>query len=139
MDLITDRTQDDVLSGNEKGYYSYSDLNRVESAVSELAIIAKEIGVKKEFETKTDWGIPGVFSDSQWPTKQQMQRYISNIRELCGAVEAAANLPSSMDKLTWDGANQIELALFVAFDRIPRIVQALKYSGEIFSEEESGL
>ena len=55
------------------------------------------------------------------------------------AVEAAADLPSSMDKLNWDGANRIEEALTVAFDRVDRVIRSLRYSGETFAEEESFL
>lgn len=128
MEFITNRTK--------KDYYGYSDLNRVENAVAELAIIAKGLGVKKQFETKTDWGVPGLFSASEWPAKQQMQRYLNNVYELCSAVEAATYLPSSMEKLTWDGANRIEEALSLAFARIEKIIQALRYSGEIYAETE---
>ena len=139
MQLITDRTKNDVLLKTEKGYYSYSDLNRVESAVADLAVIAQGLGVTKQFETKTDWGVPGLFSAAAWPTKQQMQRYLNNVHELCGAVEAAADLPSSMDRLTFNGANQIEEALSLAFERMDKIIRSLRYSGEIFAEKESYL
>ena len=37
MQFITDRTHADVLLGNEKGIYSYEDLNRVERAVAQLS------------------------------------------------------------------------------------------------------
>ena len=41
MNLITDRTLEDVLLGTEKGHYGEADLNRVEYAVAELYELAK--------------------------------------------------------------------------------------------------
>ena len=43
MNLITDRTLSDVLLGNSKGIYSYTDLNRVEQAVLLLAQMAEKL------------------------------------------------------------------------------------------------
>lgn len=139
MELVTDRTKSDVLLGTEKGKYSAADLNRVESAVEELAVLAKKLGVNKQFEVKTDWGLPGEFSASQWPTKKQMARYLNNVWQLCNAVDLAANLPGSMEGLTWDGANQIEQALLLVYERIQNILKIFRYSGEFFAGEENYL
>lgn len=139
IEFITDRTKSDVLLGTEKGRYSISDLNRVESAVAELSVLAKNLGVNKQFDVKTDWSMPGEFSAAQWPTKKQMTRYLNNVQFLCEAVELAVSLPSSMENLTWDGANQIEQALLSVYERIQRIIKIFRYSGEIFAGEESYL
>lgn len=113
MNLITDRTKSDVLLGTEKGRYTFSDLNRVESAVAELA---PYFGLK--LETKTDWGTPGVFSESQWPTESQMMRYKMNVAYLCHQLPSFPLLPTSMDNLNWEGANQIERALQMVADYV---------------------
>lgn len=139
IDLITDRTEADVLLGTDKGSYCASDLNRVEKAVEELCTNAKALGVTFDPEIKTDWGRPGEFSASEWPTNQQMTRYLSNVSQLCEKVEIAANLPSSMEKLNWKGANQIEEALNLVYTRIQNVIQTLRYSGEFYSGEEYGL
>ncbi|MBR4290669.1 MAG: hypothetical protein IKT52_08530 [Oscillospiraceae bacterium] len=139
MDLIFDRTKTDVLLGTEKGSYGAADLNRVERAVAELAELAKAVGLTKQFGIKTDWGLPGVFDSSLWPTKEQMARYLNNVIDLCDAVELKAQLPSSMEHLTWEGANQIEQSLTLVYERIQRIVKIFRYSGEIFAGEENGL
>ena len=137
MQLVTDRTLSDVVQGNAKGQYSAADLNRVEQAVAELADIAKAIGVQHGFVVKLDWGLPGAFSADQWPTATQMRRYLDNVYRLCQAVELAAELPGSMEKLTWEGANQIEKALELVYTRIQSILQAIRYSGELFAGEEN--
>ncbi len=139
MEFVTDRTKSDVLLGAEKGMYGVADLNRVECAVAELYALAKRLGISRQIEVKTDWGFPGEFSAAQWPTKKQMSRYINNVQVLCEAVELAANLPTSMEHLTWNGANQIEKALSLVYERIQRIPKTFRYSGEIFAGEENYL
>ena len=135
MNLITDRTKADVLLRTQKGCYGPADFNRVEQTVAELyaAIGALDVPVK------TDWGFPGVFSAAHWPTAAQMQRYLANVSNLCRKAEIDADLPASMENLTWQGANQIEKALEMVYDRIQAIVQAFQYSGEMFAGEENDL
>lgn len=43
MNLITDRTYEDVAQGNSKGYYNASDLLRVENAAYELAELYRNL------------------------------------------------------------------------------------------------
>lgn len=129
--LITDRTGADVEARNEKGVYRAEDLNRVESAVEEIAAglrglenrlrdYAQAAGVlwsqdfEVEFEpqelnlkVKTDWRM-----DDLWPGKPQMRRYLQNVAALCGILEVDSQaLPGSMELLTWEGANEIERLL----------------------------
>ena len=139
MEFITDRTKSDVLLGTEKGRYSVSDLNRVETAVAELSVLAKNLGVNRQFDVKTNWDLPGSFSAAAWPTKKQMARYLNNVQSLCEAVELSASLPLSMEHLTWDGANQIEVALSLVYERIQRVLKIFRYSGEFFAGEENYL
>ena len=105
MNLITDRTYADVLLGTEKGSYGPADLNRVEQAVAELCAIARALDLPGTWKIKTDWANHGEFSLDRWPTRSQMTRYLSNVHSLCVAVELAAELPASMEHLTWEGAN----------------------------------
>ncbi len=139
MQLITDRTQADVLLGTEKGRYGVADLNRVEQAVAELYDIAKALDASGISRIKTDWAHGAAFSPDQWPTRSQMDRYLSNIVRLCDAAAVAAELPRSMEKLTWEGANQIEAALLAAYDRTLEMIQTFRFSGEIFAGEENRL
>lgn len=139
MKLITDRTQADVLLGTEKGRYSAEDLNRVEQAVAELCTIAKGLDVSGITQIKTDWPHCGAFAPDRWPTQSQMARYLGNIHRLCEAVEVTAELPRSMEDLTWEGANQMEQALLLTYTRIQNILQIFRYSGEIFAGEENEL
>lgn len=86
-----------------KGAYNYSDLNRVERAVAEISG-RFNLGLV----TKTDW--------TAWdkPTEADMSRYLGNIVSLRSRLangERDFPLPSSMNNLTYEYANNIELIL----------------------------
>ena len=135
MQFITDRTQEDVLLKNQKGRYTYRDLNRVEQAVKELSLQAAALDCPV-LSTKTDWGLPGDFSKDTWPTESQMERFLGNVQSLCSCVLLAAELPFTMQELTWEGANNIEKALEQVQQRIAAAKTAFQYSGELFAGEE---
>lgn len=116
--------------GGLKGAYNAVDLNRVETAVgvlaetlmalpAEIKDYAESFGVAWDaffelpydpehfaVETKTDWAMTDI------PSAKELERYLLNVTTLRGALEYATDdLPSSMDGLTWSGANAIEKAL----------------------------
>lgn len=128
MDLITDR--------GPAAVYEYTDLNRVESAVAEIAAMFPQLGITAEIHAKTDWGLPGDFTSNSWPVAGQMARYLSNIEKIKTLFPNSVILPETMDALTWTGANNIEKVLQIAFERIGGIQNAYRYSGELFAGEE---
>lgn len=87
-----------------KGAYNYSDLNRVERAVEE---ISERMGLG--LTTKTYWTMWDI------PTASDMTRYISNIKAIANAIGSTMVLPESMDKLTYEAANDIEKILLEAY------------------------
>lgn len=139
MMLVTDRTEADVLLGNEKGHYGYADLNRVEQAVAQLCTLAEKLDVHPTLAVKSDWGLPGAFDADTWPTQKQMLRYLDNVHALCDSLSLALLLPDTMENLTWRDANDIERALECADVRIRSVLEAYKYGGEIFAGEENCL
>lgn len=136
MEFIVDRTEADALLGNPKGRYTYQDLNRVESAVAELCLLAEKLDVHITLQTKTDWATPGVFSVNTWPTQSQMRRYLQNVHALCDALDIKQPLPTSMEKLNWESANAIEKALAMTLERVQGIINTYQYSGELIAGEE---
>lgn len=136
MDLITDRTETDAVMGTEKGVYSYTDLNRVETAAAEIAREITALGFAMQLQTQTDWKLPGDFTKESWPTESQMRRYLQNITDIKRVFVISTQIPDSMDKLDWRGANAIEQVLQTAFGRITGIKQSYRYSGEIYAGEE---
>ncbi len=90
-----------------KGAYNYSDLNRVERAVAELSD-----KLNLNLVTKTDWRMWDV------PTVSDMDRFlrnISTIRVACG--EQNITLPTSMRKLLYNDANNIEKILLAGSEK----------------------
>lgn len=130
--LVTDRTQADVKARNAKGTYNASDLNRVGDAVHYLAGLFKDLGYSVPVEPKRDWG------ESNWPTPSIMARYLQDVSTLRGLVEQLETtpaVPSSMEKLTYVSANDIEKILLDVHDAIQRIMDSMFYSAEICSGE----
>ena len=112
MEFITDRCPADLEQGTPKGSYGPADLNRVEENAEQLWGEILAMGEACPVLTfKTDWSLCAAFSREEWPVKSQMDRYLGNIRTLCGAYGLAPELPPSMEQLTWEGANQLEAAL----------------------------
>lgn len=87
-----------------KGAYNYSDLNRVERAVSE---ISEAVGLN--LSTRTTWTMWDV------PHASDMARYLSNIERIREHFAIDIQAPTSMSNLTYVGANNIELILQAAY------------------------
>lgn len=143
LNLITDRTQADAdrvkklatkgwtgmseaerseWSAGMKGAYNYTDLNRVETAVAELA---PAMGVT--VTVKTDWTAVDV------PRAADMERYLGNLRALRaknGGISAVV-LPDSMAGLTWQMANNIEQFLL----DVEAFLGTHYHAGELFCGE----
>ena len=119
---ITDRTQSDVDRVKEitakartgtwtkaeqsewlagmKGALSYTDFNRIESGIQELASI-----VGASVSVRTDWTVDGYMKVSD------ATRWLSNInaiRAKCSGSSSLADTPGSMDRLNFLTMNQIE-------------------------------
>lgn len=128
--MITDRTQMDVLMRNAKGCYGADDLNRVEGAVETLAETLAELGEHcPPLTTKTDWQLTPLFQAQQWPVQEQMERYLDNVRQLAIAYGLEPLLPKTMERLNWQGANQIEQQLALLNEYIENQKSARRFCG----------
>jgi hypothetical protein len=90
-----------------KGAYNYSDLNRVERAVEEISDRAE-----LNLTTKTNW--------TMWelPDETEMSRYLGNISAIKEHFGINIGLPASMNNLTYEYANNIELILSAAYESL---------------------
>lgn len=88
-------------------YYNYTDLNRVEAKAEELAKLLTSAGYPVVLSFKKDWTI------TDRPTTGQMKRYLNNVKRCASQfyAEAGRNLPVSMRRLDYKGANEIERVL----------------------------
>lgn len=101
-DLITDRTEADLVQGNPKGKYDYIDYNRVGAATN---YVSAEIG-GLNITAKTDW----VRGDI--PRESQMTKYRTDVKKIVDRLALENELPTSNhDIATIEGANQLERAL----------------------------
>ncbi len=92
-----------------KGAYNYSDLNRVERAVEE---ISERAGLN--LTTKTNWAMWDL------PLEEDMNRYLSNISAIKRHFGINIALPTSMNNLTYEYANNIELILGRAYESLTK-------------------
>lgn len=106
-----------VTTDATKGAYNYSDLNRVERAVKE---IAEELGLT--LVTKTDWTVWDVPRDSD------MVRYVNNVRQIRNALGSNIAIPETGDRFTYSDANNIEMVLLHAYESVKDSLRC----GELF-------
>ena len=139
MQLVFDRTEADVLLGNGKGQYGPGDLNRVEQALADLIILAKQLDIHLNLTTKTNWGFDDLFSVEEWPVQSQMERYNRNVHSLRDVFNLKCQLPENMQALNWEKANQIEETLQTVYLRVRSVLDIYKYSGELIAGEENYL
>ena len=152
MNLITDRTAQDVYRWQElkakgyanmtasertewascKGAYNYTDLNRVEAAVRVIAEKLNALDIPVSLTTKSDW------TNKDVPTKGDMSRYLGNVLQLRDASSGlyyAPQPPSTMEKLDYVGANDIEKTLLYINRWADGMKDAQKYAGEFYGGE----
>lgn len=153
--LITDRTQADVDRVTEltqkfllgtittaekaeymagmKGAYNYTDLNRVGEAVAYIADVMSQSGHVFSVTAKQDWTMEDI------PTIEQMNAFLNDLSLLKANSTASTQVPPSMDKLTYQRANQIEQLLIEAYNSIIREGADWDRSGIAISGLEGGL
>lgn len=126
-ELIFDRTQEDVDSRTEKGFYMSGDLNRVGNAVQDIAEFA---GLP--IQPRTNW-VPGEFR-----MDAKMEQYLSdlqNLRRQFTVFRDTPGLPKSINLLDYQNANNIEKMLY-DMGQIKEIILASWWRcGELFCGE----
>lgn len=110
------------------GAYNYTDINRVEAAVAE---IAPKYGLAPTtVKNRTYWTIPTTTIDGFNATQ-----YLKNVVDIRDAAIYATpslkmpTLPTSMSRLTWDMANNIEETLHIAYDNVLNCGSVLAWDG----------
>ena len=153
LHLITDRTQDDVnrvkellakgwanmtadeqaeWSAGIKGAYNNSDINRVQSAVRYLRDRLEEVGYSVIIPEARTW------TQDDAPTQADMQQYLDDVRAIRSVftlLNTTPNVPSSMARLTFTRANDIEQILFDVDRLLSNMVASFVYSGEFYGGE----
>ena len=122
---------DSLITDRVGGHYNATDLNRVCGAVQYVAERLRTIGYAINIAPKTDWTISDI------PRAAQMERYLQDVATLRNALVIGTTppVPSDMDDLTVDEANNIERILLDVEAAINRISAAWFYSGELYGGE----
>ena len=142
--LIYDRTASDVEYAKKnpsaeewlKGCYNYIDLNRVEEWCKHLSSLLNSYGYFNNIDEKTDWNVKDI------QTVEEMKRYLNNVKvliETFATKEDTPQLPVSINKLTYQHANDIEKILYDINELIQYMEAMFRYSNTFYSGESEGL
>lgn len=130
-DLITDRTETDVIQRTKKGVYNAFDINRVSVAAHRVRTVLAPLG----------YSTPEV-SDYRWaaneiPRAEEMAAHHASVigQDVINYSKNKVILPLSLSRLTYNGANNIEKFLRLCGEAAERIPEAYIYSDEIFGGE----
>lgn len=129
--LVYDRTAADVAAKNNKGLYHYTDMNRVQNAVSTIRARYVAAGYNPKQYTLPTW------AENDIPRAENAQKYLSSIRAFDNIVTLTESvaLPSSMNGLDYIGANNIEKFLFRTDEARDLLETAWLYCAEIYAGE----
>ena len=104
--LIYDRTQLDTINLTSKGYYNYTDLNRIEQWCEYLSEILNNYNYFVNIVTKTNWTMLDL------PKQSEMERIRVNINTLQKAYFSFTQIPENLEYMNWQKANDIEKILY---------------------------
>ena len=132
---MSDWTAEQLAQFNQalsKGAYNYTDLNRVGAAMVYLRDRLNDNGYGLDISPKTDW------REVDAPTESGMALYLACLGTLRGALSipyGTPETPTTMKGLTYTTANNIEKILETVDQMLTLAINAVWYSGEIYSGE----
>lgn len=131
--LIFDRTQNDVEQGTSKGYYNYTDLNRVEAWCEYLANLLTSYSYRVSITIKKDWAMTDL------PNTDDMERIRSNVDKIKIAFHAYTDVPENLNYMTIEKANAIEKILNEIDFLSKNMISYFRYSNTFHAGESEGL
>lgn len=122
------------FSGDMKGAYNASDLNRVGAALNYLRDRLTDAGYLggNEFTAVTSWTV------AQIPTAEQFTNYLKAVETVRAAMSRKATTPPTpedMGSLDYEGANNIERILLDIEELINKMLSVRYYMGDLYSGE----
>lgn len=123
MPSVTDRAAADVRNKTIKGYYNYTDLNRVGHNLDFLADLLNGYGYLVSVSPKTDWTLEDI------PRASDMALCLADLNAIKDKFYGATLLPASMNDLTHTDANNIEKLLDEINVYIGRMVSGFRKCG----------
>lgn len=132
-DLIFDRTQNDLEQKTPKGYYNYTDLNRIETWCEYLANLLNSYSYPVSITIKKNWNM------SDLPNVNDMERIRSNINAIKTAFHAYTDVPENLNYMTIEKANDIEKILSEIDFLTKNMISSFRYSNTFNSGESEWL
>lgn len=131
LDLVTDRTLDDVVRRTKKGVYNASDINRVSAAAHRVRTVLAPLGYSTPEVSEYRWAV------NEIPTAEEMAAHHASVigQDVINYSQNKIVLPQSLSRLTHEGANNIERFLLLCGEAAERIPEAYIYSDEIYGGE----
>ena len=117
---------------SEKGSYNAADLNRVGEAMFYVMDLLNAYGYSVTITPRTDWTMGEI------PEPDELQHYLDDVATLRAILKLPPStpaVPSDMDGLTFEEANDIERILLDIDRMLSNIAAAWFYSGEIYAGE----
>lgn len=131
--LIFDRTQNDLEQKTPKGYYNYTDLNRVEVWCEYLANLLTSYSYPVSITIKKNWNM------SDLPNANDMERIRNNVNSIKTAFHAYTDVPENLNYMTIEKANAIEKILSEIDFLTKNMISSFRYSNTFNSGESEGL
>lgn len=102
-----------------RDYYNAADLNRVGAVVAYLRDKLRANGmIAANVTPKLDWSMADI------PNAAQMRQYLDDVQAIKAAYYGVQAIPSTMDRLNAEGANNIEKALLEVENLLNRTIAA---------------
>lgn len=126
LSALTPEEYTEFMAGM-KGAYNASDMNRVGEAINYLVERMKQLAIYDDtIVPKTDWEI------GEWPLQSQISNYLSCLNKVRAKLNLPADaptVPTSLDNLVFETANEIEYLLYLVDQRITQTTAAFPYTG----------
>ena len=127
LTALTAEEKAEYLAGM-KGAYNYTDFNRLGEAITYLVERMKELDIHdSSIIPKVDWAM------GDTPTQSQVNNLLSCLTKLRAKLslpDNAPSVPNSLDKLTYQTANDMELLLWMIDRKITQAIAVFVYAGE---------
>ena len=130
-DAMTDEEKSQWSSGL-KGAYNATDLNRVESAVDYVAKRLVPTGYIMDYAVKTTW------QKNEFVSPAEAERYLGNIEKIRRGLVTGyefPKVPTDLNNLTHEEANDIERILSLVNAIISNVLSSYFYSSDLYSGE----
>lgn len=115
-----------------KGSYNAADLNRVEEAVDFVARRLIPTGYIMDYTVKTTW------QKSEYMSPDDVKRYLGNIQKIRDGLVTGyefPEVPTDLNGLTTEEANNIEKILVLVNSIIDNVLSGYYYSGDLYAGE----